>query len=123
MAGCSSSPPKTSFASLALVFTLTHALVHAPGSKYILVGPVDIINGNDGQVTVIPEVTEGNARAGLDVELVDLLLGNIECDGHGEESAIGQADVLNNSVERELAMPATAFCKEAMLTHCSPSRS
>lgn len=61
------------------------------------VGLVDILDGEDGKVAVVSEVAEGDARTGLDGEGVDLLLGDIESDGHGKESAIGETVVLDDS--------------------------
>jgi hypothetical protein len=58
-----------------------------------LVGTVDIINGQDSQVPVVTEVTQGNASAGLEVVVGDGLLGDIEGNGHREEVAIGKTDV------------------------------
>jgi Fe2+ transport system protein FeoA len=63
-----------------------------------LVRSVNILNGQDGKVSVVTEIAEGDASAGLDTKLVDLGLANIEVDGHGEESAIGKTVVLNNAI-------------------------
>lgn len=60
----------------------------------LLVGTVDVIDSQDGQVTVITEVAEGNARAGLELASVDGLLRGIEGDGHREQVAIGKSAVL-----------------------------
>lgn len=65
-----------------------------------LVGPVDILDGDGGEVAVVSEVTEGDAGTGLDAEFVDLLPGNVEGDRDGEEDAVGKADVLDNSAGR-----------------------
>lgn len=66
--------------------------------KNSLVGTVDIVNGQDGQVAVVTEVTQGDTSTSLELLLVDELLGGIESDGHGEDIAIGKAVVLNNTV-------------------------
>lgn len=89
-----------------------------------LVGLVDIIDGDDGQVAVVTEIAKRDARTGLDADLVDLLLGNVEGDRDGEEGAVGKADVLDNSA----VMLATASLRtlakwRGIGTHCSPSRS
>jgi hypothetical protein len=52
--------------------------------KYLLVGLVDIVNGQNGQVTVIAVVDQGNALTGAQLQVVDGLLRDIEGDGHGE---------------------------------------
>lgn len=70
---------------------------------HILVRSVDVIDGDNGQVAVITEVAEGDAFTRLDVELVDLLLGNVEGDGDGEKDTAGEADVLYNSTDKVLA--------------------
>lgn len=65
---------------------------------YSLVGAVDVINGQDGQIAVVTEVTQGNARTGLELVVVDDLLVDIEGDGHGEDVAIGKAAVLADAM-------------------------
>jgi hypothetical protein len=64
-----------------------------------LVRLVDILNGQDGKVSVVTEVAECDASTVLDAELVDLGLVDIEVDGHGEEGAISETVVLNNAIE------------------------
>lgn len=59
-----------------------------------LVGTVDVVDGQDGQVAIITEITQGNAGAGLELVLVDGLLVHVEGNGHGEDIAIGKATVL-----------------------------
>ena len=75
-----------------------------------LVWAVNIINGQDGQVAVVAEVTEGNAGTGLELVLVDDLLGNIEGNGHREDIAIGKAAVLDDTMHIPSALiPITSF--------------
>jgi hypothetical protein len=62
--------------------------------RHSLVGAVDVVNGQDGQVAVITEITQGDARTSLELVLVDGLLGGVEGNGHGEDVAIGKAVVL-----------------------------
>lgn len=62
-----------------------------------LVGAVDVVNGQDGQVAVVTEVTQGDAATGLQLESIDFLLGDVEGDGHGEDIAIGKAVVSNDT--------------------------
>lgn len=64
----------------------------------LLVGLVDILNGEDSQTAVISQIAQSDLVAGLDAQLVDLLLVDIEGDGHGEEGAIGQTEVLDGAV-------------------------
>jgi len=66
-----------------------------------LVGAVDIVNGQDGQVALVTEIAQGNAGTGLQLVLVDGLLVDIEGNGHGEDIAIGKAAVLTDTM-REL---------------------
>ena len=56
-----------------------------------LIGAVDVVNGQDGQVAVVTEVTQGNTGTSLELVLADNLLAGIEGDGHGEDVAIGKA--------------------------------
>lgn len=63
-----------------------------------LVGAVNIVNGQDGQVAVVTEVTQGDAGTGLELVVVDDLLADVEGDGHGEDVAIGKAAVLADAM-------------------------
>jgi len=63
-----------------------------------LVGAVDVVNGEDGQVAVITEVTQSNASTGLELVLVDGLLVNIQGNRHGEDIAISKAVVLADTM-------------------------
>lgn len=65
-----------------------------------LIGLVDVLDGQDGEVAVITEVPQSHPLAGRQAELVDLRLVQVEGDGHGEEKAVRQAVLLNNSVAR-----------------------
>jgi hypothetical protein len=58
------------------------------GGLLDLVGAVDVLDGHDGEVAVVTEVAQRNARAGLHANLVDGCLRDIERDGHGKEVAI-----------------------------------
>lgn len=58
---------------------------------------VDILDSQDGEVSVVTEVAECDASTVLDSELVDLGLVDIKVDGHGEEGAISETVVLNNA--------------------------
>lgn len=63
-----------------------------------LVGAVDVVNGQDGQVAVITEVTQGDARTSLELVVADSLLGGVEGNGHGKDVAIGKAAVLADAM-------------------------
>ena len=80
--------------------------------QHILVGSVDVVDGNDGNVAVVTEIAEGDASTGLDGKLVNLLLGNIQSDGDREEDSAGKTDVLNNS---EMVL---AICKLLSYRDC-----
>ena len=67
---------------------------------YSLVGLVDVLDGQDGQVAVIPEVTQCDLLAGRKTQLIDLRLRYVQSDGHGKENAIGETVVLDDSVAR-----------------------
>jgi hypothetical protein len=60
----------------------------------LLVGAVDVINGEDGKSSVVTEVTESNADTGLEAKALNVLGRDVEGDGHGEESALGLAGLL-----------------------------
>ena len=63
----------------------------------LLVGPVDILDGQDADVAVVAVVTESDTGAGLETHALDLVLGKIEVNGHGEEVAVGETVVLANA--------------------------
>ena len=67
--------------------------------KHVLVRSVDILDGENGKISVVAEISESDFGTGLDSQLLDGLLVNVEVDGHGEEGAIGEAVVLNNAAE------------------------
>lgn len=56
---------------------------------HLLVGSVDIIDGQDGQVAVIPEIAKSHPGACFQTRVLDGLLGEIEGDWHGEQVSIG----------------------------------
>lgn len=68
-----------------------------------LVGAVDVVDGQDGQVAVITEIAQGETRAGLELELADGLLGGVEGDRHGENVAIGKTAVLANTERKSVS--------------------
>lgn len=55
-----------------------------------LIGLVDIVNGDDGEVSVIAEVAERYSFSRLQSGMVDNGFGDIKTYGHAEEVAIGQ---------------------------------
>ena len=65
----------------------------------VLVWSVDILDGDDGQITVISEVTKRDAGVGPDEQLVDHRLGHVEADGYAEEVPIGQPDISHDSIQ------------------------
>lgn len=71
------------------------------GKKNSLVRAIDIVNGQNGQIAIVPEIAKGNARARLDLSLGDKFLRNIQCDRHGEDVAIGETAVGDNSNPRK----------------------
>ena len=68
------------------------------GGFHALVGPVDVVDGQDGEVAVVAQVTEGDAGAGLGAQLVDGGLVDVEGYGHAEEDAVVEAVVLDDAV-------------------------
>lgn len=65
----------------------------------LLVGSVDILDSQDGEVVVVARVAEGESGTGLNAQGIDLLLVDIEGDGHGEEEAIGETVILDDTVD------------------------
>lgn len=63
-----------------------------------LVGGVDVLNGQDGDGLVVARVAEGNSLVGLKGQSVNVLLRDIQVDGDGEESAVGEAQIVDNAV-------------------------
>lgn len=63
----------------------------------ILVRLVDVVDRDNGQMAVVTEITKSDAATRYDTDLVDLLLGDIEGNGHGEQGAVRKADVLDNT--------------------------
>ena len=78
----------------------------------LLVGPVDVVDGQDNDVAVVTRVAEGDTVAGLEVEALDLVLREIEVDGHGEEVAVGETVVLADAEpgQRGLLVPCSCSC-------------
>lgn len=70
--------------------------------EHSLVGAVDIVNGEDSQVAVVTEVTQGNTGTSLKLQGIDLLLGDIEGDRHGENIAISQTAVFTDTGEESV---------------------
>jgi hypothetical protein len=94
----SSSLPKTSLASLTLLLAISSSSSFCfQCHGHLLVRLVDVLNGENGKISVVTKISEGDSGAGLQLELVDGSLVNIEVDGHGEECAIGQTVVLDNA--------------------------
>jgi len=63
-----------------------------------LVGGVDVLNGQDSDGLVVAGVTESDTLVGLKRQGVDVLLRNIQVDGDGEESAAGEAQIVDNTL-------------------------
>lgn len=55
--------------------------------------------GEDGERSLVTRVAEGDARALGKLERVDLLLRDVEGDGHGEEGAVGEAESLDDAAD------------------------
>lgn len=70
-----------------------------------LVGLVDILDGQDSEVAVVAEVSQSDPLTGLEAELTDLVLGQVQGDGHGKKDAIGQAVLFDDTVSRIMLDP------------------
>jgi hypothetical protein len=62
-----------------------------------LIRLVDVLDREDGQIAVVAEIAQGHACASLDAQLLNVLVGEIECDGNAEEGAACEAVFLNDS--------------------------
>ena len=67
------------------------------GKGFLLVRFIDIINSDNSQVSIIPKVAQRRATPGLQTEFLDLVQVQIQADGHAEETAIGKAEVFDDS--------------------------
>lgn len=68
----------------------------------LLVGLVNVVHSQDGQIPVVTLIAQGNARTLLDANLLDRLLREIEGDRHTEEDAIGKTVLLHNTAVQPL---------------------
>lgn len=68
-----------------------------------LVGLVDVLDGQDGQVAVVSEIPQSDSHSGLEANLLDGLARHIKGYGHAEEGAIGETVLLDDSVTAVLA--------------------
>ena len=72
------------------------------GHGNLLVRLVDVLNGQDSQTAVVSEIPQGDTGAGLDLELVNGLLRQVERDRNAEKHAIGETAILDNAAEQAL---------------------
>lgn len=63
-----------------------------------LVGGVDVLNGQNSDGLVVAGVAESDTLVGLKGQSVDVLLRNVQVDGDGEESAAGEAQIVDDAV-------------------------
>lgn len=73
-------------------------------SVYVLVGAVDILNGENGKVAVVARVAQGDAGTSLETKVVNLLLVDVEGDGHAKEHAASKTVVLDDTLSGLLAI-------------------
>jgi hypothetical protein len=58
---------------------------------------INILNREDGQCLVVAGVEQSEPHAGPQLEIVDLLLGNVEGDGDGKQCTIRESQVLDHT--------------------------
>lgn len=58
--------------------------------------------GEDGEGRLVAGVAEGDAGTVGELECVDLLLADIEGDGHGEKGAVSETEGLDNAASKEI---------------------
>lgn len=66
------------------------------------VGLEDVFDGQDGETSVISRVPKSDTGALGQAKLVDLFLGHIESDGHGEEVAVLQSQGVSDTAKENL---------------------
>jgi hypothetical protein len=69
-----------------------------------LVKLVHVTDGQDGKGSLVTGVTEGDASTGSQTKVVDVFLGDVEGDGHGENEAIGEAEGVTDAAEVRIAI-------------------
>lgn len=82
---------------------------HSAGVSHSLIGLVDVVNGDDGQVAIVTEIAQSDARTSLDFRLFDDLLCDIQADRHAEEITICETDVLHDAGASQI--DARSTCK------------
>lgn len=80
--------------------------------------------GDDGEGRLVARVAKGHANTSSELEGVNLLLGDIEGDGDGEEGTIGETEVLDDaengkrqSGKREGGRKGGKEARQGQLTH------
>jgi hypothetical protein len=68
------------------------------GSMIILVWLVYIVDGDDGEMSIIPEIAQSESRSWLDLQLINQPFRNIQRDGNGEEAAVCESDILDDTI-------------------------
>jgi hypothetical protein len=69
------------------------------------VGLENVFNGQDGETSVVSGVSKSDTGALGQAKFIDLFLGDIERDGHGEEVAILQSQGVPNAVKGTSCQP------------------
>jgi hypothetical protein len=58
------------------------------------------LTSEDGEGVLVTRIAEGDASSNGNLEGVDLLLGDVEGDGHGEEGTIGETEGRENAANK-----------------------
>lgn len=58
----------------------------------------DGLTGENGESSFVTGISKGDSGAGSEFEGVDLLGGDVESDGHGEEGSVGQSKSVDDAV-------------------------
>jgi hypothetical protein len=64
-----------------------------------LVVRVDVLDGEDGEDGLVPRVSESDSGARLEGEVVNVGLGDVEGDGHGEEGSGGESEGVSDATQ------------------------
>ena len=60
---------------------------------------VNVVDSDDSKSLVVSRISKCDARAGGNLELLNVFCGHIEINGDREQSSVSQSQVLDNTVE------------------------
>ena len=91
------------------------------GRHFVLIGLVDILDGNDGEVAVITKITERCSSSRLEASFFNRRQRDVQADGHAEKFAVCQTGVVDDS--GRCVVSKSKCDRLRFLTSCSLSHS